>query len=113
MEDINRIELCGTVGSVRLNNCPGMQVANFSLLTQYGYVNPEGYVICENTWHTVVYTQNAEWLQGCVPDITEIQPGVRIRLVGRTRNTRYTSADGSEKMLVEVVTQSFSIVDNK
>ena len=109
MEDINRIEIYGTVGCVRVNEISGSKVVSFSVRTDYGYINTEGYAICESTWHTAVATQG-DAAQPASSDVSEIQTGARIRLTGRMRNSRYISADGSEKMFAEIVVQSFLVI---
>lgn len=99
-QDINRVELCGKVGTVRQNNC----CANFTLCTEHGYVNHEGFVICESTWHNVVAFESRQI------SIKNITKDARVYLTGRIRNNRYTAADGTERVFSEILADSLTFV---
>ena len=89
---INRIELLGTVGTSRINEIQGKKVVNFSLCTEKIY-STDKTSYCECTWHNAV-----AWEGSTIDkDAFTMQKGDRIHLVGTTRNSRYTAADGSEK----------------
>ena len=49
MEHINRIELAGRVGTIRLNEYGGQKVANFSVITELFFKRMDGSVISEST----------------------------------------------------------------
>ena len=54
MEHINKIELRGNVGTVRLNEYNGSKVANFTVITDFLYKTREGTAANESMWHNVV-----------------------------------------------------------
>lgn len=106
MQDINKIELSGLVGAVRRINFQGKDVVNFSLKTDYCYINEEGFIICETTWHNVVV-----WEADNIPPLDSIQKGSRIHLIGRMRSNKYMSSDGIEQRFQEVVAHSLMIIE--
>ncbi len=48
---INRVELQGRVGTVRISPVHDTIVANFSIMTEHMYESPEGNKIVEATWN--------------------------------------------------------------
>ena len=97
MEYLNKIELKGVVGNVRINEFQGLKVANFSLVTKYDYQKKDGSIISENTWHNVVAWEGGEI------DVEEVKKGAKLYIIGRLRCNRYTGADGVEKMIYEII----------
>lgn len=108
MEHINRIELQGVVGMVRLNNVHDMQVANFSLATDYLSKNYAGDFVCETCWHNV-----CAWEGKGICDLNQIQKGSKVRVVGRMRSSRYTDAEGCEKTFYEVLASEVTIINEE
>ena len=98
MDHINRIELQGRVGTVRMNIVGETRVANFSLVTEHLYKTRDGGAVNETTWHYVV-----AWDGKDMPDLDLIQKGTAVNVTGRLRASRYTTADGTEKQMYEVV----------
>lgn len=96
MEYINRIELQGEIGAIRVQEVNGLYVANFSLATEF-VSKMGGNIVCETTWHNVV-----AWETAIVPDPYLLKKGDTVRVVGRLRTTKYTGADGNEKLYYEV-----------
>lgn len=105
MEYINRIELQGEVGTIRINNVNNKQVASFSLATQFLSKNHLGDFVCETTWHHI-----SAWEGKNVCNLSLLGKGVNVRVVGRIRTIRYTGADGCEKTFNEVLASEVSIV---
>jgi single-strand DNA-binding protein len=103
MEQLNKIELRGKVGNVRISRVGENVVANFSLATNYVYMSKDGQPVVETTWHTVV-----AWDGKGMPDLTKIDKGSSLYVCGRLRNTRYTSSDGTEKQAMEVIANAVS-----
>jgi single-strand DNA-binding protein len=98
MEDINRIELQGRVGTIRTNTVNGSMVANFSLATDLLYKNREGGGVSETTWHNVV-----AWSGKDMPDLSKITVGMPIYVTGRMRTSKFTGADGNDRYYYEVL----------
>ena len=104
-EHINRIELQGRVGTVRLNEYNGSKVANFSLITELLYKSRDGVAAAETTWHNIVAWEGKE-----TPDLDRLEKGEPVNVIGRLRVSRYTSADGTEKQFYEVLAGKVSLL---
>lgn len=106
MEQINRIELKGNVGNIRINSVANNSVANFSLATNYLYTGKGGEGVVETTWFNVV-----AWGGKGMPDFKAITKGTPVHLVGRMRQTKFNGNDGEEKTVYEVIASKLDIVD--
>lgn len=98
MEYINRIELAGKIGIVKLSSVGDTRIASFSLATCYCYRNRQGEPIEEVTWHNV-----SAWEGPQCKDLDKLSKGDNVRVIGRIRTSRITASDGSERILSEVV----------
>lgn len=105
MEHINRIEIQGRVGTVRANEFNGSKVVNFTVVTDYLYKTREGAAVNESIWHNVV-----AWEGRDMKDLDKICKGVEINVIGRLRQSRYTSADGSEKQFYEILANKLQVI---
>ncbi|MBQ8421341.1 MAG: single-stranded DNA-binding protein [Bacteroidales bacterium] len=108
MEFINRIELQGRVGTVRTNEVNGSRVANFSLATEALYKTRDAGAVSELTWHNVV-----AWEGRDITDVFSITKGAPINVIGRLRISKYTSSEGVEKQLYEVLAQKVRILTDE
>ena len=106
MEQLNRIELRGIIGSVYVKDFVNAKVANFSVATSYGYKSSDGTPVIETTWHRVV-----AWEGNGICDLHRLQKGMGVHVIGRIRMQRYTAADGSERTSCEVLARSVELVD--
>lgn len=106
MEQLNRIELRGNVGNVRLTNVGDSRVARFSLATNFIYKGKEGDAVIETTWHNVV-----AWDSKGMPDLHKIEKGVPLYVCGRLRTSKFTGSDGTEKQVYEVVANKIVMED--
>lgn len=106
MEYINKVDLQGRVGAVRLDNIQGRNVASFSVVTEFVWQGENGQFFNECTWHQV-----SAWDGENVCDLTLLTKGCIVKLIGRLRHTRYTSADGTEKTFTEVLASELSIIN--
>lgn len=108
MEQLNRIELRGNVGMVRVNSYEGRRVANISVPTSILFKsrNSESAAFLETTWHNVV-----AWEGKGIPDIDLLVKGTPINVVGRLRSRSYVSSDGLNKTEYEVVASEITILE--
>ena len=104
MEHINRIEVQGRIGNLRLNEFNGSKVANFSLVTEYLYKSREMGAVNEVTWHNVV-----AWSRKGMPDFENIRKGVFLAVEGKIRYVKYTTSSGEERYMTEIVAQKIVI----
>lgn len=106
MEQLNRIELRGKVGNLRLATVGESRVINFSLATNIAYKGKDGQGVVETTWHNVV-----AWSGRNMPDFDKIQKGTSLYILGRIRNTSYTGQDGVERQSYEVLARKMEFED--
>lgn len=98
MEYLNRIQIRGKVGAVRLNEIHGTKVANFSVCTEHFGKMSNGDAYCETTWHNV-----ACWQSESVENLETLCKGADVYVEGRLRTMKYTSATGENKLYYEIV----------
>ena len=107
MEQLNRIELRGNVGNVRVqSNSDGGQFARFSVATNYVFKGRDGNAVIETTWHNVVAWSG----RGMPEDLNAISKGAPVYVVGRLRIQKFTASDGSERQSVEVVARTVELL---
>lgn len=102
---INRVELQGRVGTVRISPTIGYIAANFSLMTESTVISVEGKKLVEATWHNVLAVEGEE------VSLEGISRGSMVHLTGRLRTVRYTAADGTERTFSEVVADSLKVLE--
>lgn len=105
MEQLNRIEIQGLVGNIRVREFEGTKVANISVATNYIYKTKDGKAGFETMWHNVV-----AWQGKHMPDLSTIEKGMALNVKGRLRERSWTDASGEERMVVELVAQSIDIL---
>ena len=98
MEQLNRVELRGTVGSVYVKDFGNTRCVNFSVATNYCFKDREGCPVIETTWHRVI-----AWDSPDNADAFKLRRGDYVHIIGRIRMQRYTGVDGMERSTVEVV----------
>lgn len=106
MEQLNRIELRGTVGSVRLQTYNDNQVARLSLATNVAYRDRDGSAVIETTWHNI----NA-WEGKDIRDLDKIEKGTKLYVQGRIRNVRFVGQDGLDHFSTDVQAHRIVIID--
>ena len=107
MEQLNRIELRGNVGTVRLGSVEDTKVANFTLATSYAYVGRGGEGIIDTMWHNVV-----AWEGRSIPDVSCITKGAPLYVCGRLRERKFIGSDGQERIALEVLASKVVPVDD-
>lgn len=95
---INRVELAGMVGSIRVTEVSGVKVARLSLATENIYRSNDGTVFVDTEWHAVT-----AWSSSEVEDVTTLKKGDFIKVTGRLSSKAYVSAEGHESRMVEVL----------
>lgn len=106
MEQLNRIELRGNVGNIRISEVGESKVARFSVATNFIYKGKDNEGVVETTWHNVV-----AWSGKGMSDFTAITKGAPVYVTGRIRTSRFTGSDGTEKTVYEVVASKIEVLD--
>ena len=105
MEQLNKIELRGVVGTVRVKTVGDRQVANFSLATSRAYTKRDGTPVMETEWHNVV-----AWEGGLITDLSFIDKGAKLYVTGRMTYRKWTGNDGQDHYDSEVVAAKIDLV---
>lgn len=108
MEQLNKIELRGAIGNVRISDYNGKKMARFSLATNYAYKDAEGNAVIETTWHNVVAFENRD-----IQNVERLQKGSKVYVTGRLKIQKFTGADGIERTYVDVMASALQILDDK
>ena len=106
MEQINRVELRGIVGTVNTQIFGDERLARFSLVTNRAYRDRSGVPVMDTEWHNV-----SVWENKFTPDIDFIKKGAKVNVFGRLHYERYSNADGVEKYITEIQAAKVSLID--
>lgn len=107
MEQLNRIELRGSVGVVRLQTVGNKKVLRLSLATNYAYKGKEGEPVIETTWHNIT-----AWESKSMPNLETIKKGDKLYIAGRLRSQHYTGNDGIERNVMDVLANKMLLIAN-
>ncbi len=106
MENLNRIELRGVVGTVRCQQSAGKKLYKFTLATSRAFRDKSNAAVIETTWHQVV-----AWESASMPDLERIEKGTKLYVCGRIHTREYTNSEAEEKSVVEVIANRVVLVD--
>ena len=101
MEQINRIEILGTVGNVRIIEVGAIRMARVSVATSRIYKpnNDYGVAKVDTDWHNVVLYGTADG-----PDcFDDIKPGTALHAEGRLTVRRVEDSDGRCYGIPEII----------
>lgn len=107
MEQLNRLEIRGNVGSVNIHPVGDRRVAHFSVATNFAYKDRSGEPVIETTWHNVTAWENNRG----IPNLDLIVRGAAVYCCGRLRTQKYNAADGTEKTSTELLATTVDILD--
>lgn len=107
MEFINKIELQGAIGTVRLTLVSGTKVARFSLATEYAYTGKDGGAIIDTTWFSV-----SAWEGDKIRCLDNLQKGTKVHVIGRVRCQRYVDVSGIDRQCWEIVASELKILED-
>ena len=104
MEFLNRIEIQGVVGSVKITPVGDTRVARFSVCTETTYKGTAGIVI-DCCWFQV-----SAWESEKITCLDQIEKGKAVRVSGRVRVQRYTDNEGIERQCWEVMAREVELM---
>ena len=108
MEQLNRVELRGIVGNVRVQQYGDDKMARISLATNYGYKGTDGRPVIETTWHNVI-----AWEGRNIQDVDMIEKGTKLHVIGRIRYQKYTDSEGVDRVAVDIIASEVEIIHEK
>jgi single-strand DNA-binding protein len=101
MEQLNKVEIRGIIGSVYVKEFGNAKVANFSVATESCYTSQDGSKVIEVTWHRVVAWEGKQ-IQG----LSQLKKGSGVHVIGRLRMQKYMATDGCERSAYEILANS-------
>lgn len=107
METINRVELQGTVGNVRMQEAGERKVLHFSLVTNRVARNRDGENVVESCWHNV-----EAWEGQNIADLEKIVKGSNVHLWGRIRYSKYVGSDNVERTGTEIIASKLEMAED-
>jgi len=108
MEQLNRIELKGVVGNVRIQDFDGTKGARIGLTTNYCYKDRDGCAVIDTSWHNVI-----AWEGENIKGLDQITKGTSLHVVGRLRYQNYTATDGVDRVVADVVASFVEIIEGR
>lgn len=109
MESVNRIEILGNVGNIRIQEAGESRAIHLSVVTNRVARNKNGENYVEATWHYVEAWEN----QANIADFSTITKGCWVRVIGRIKNNKYTGSDKIERYTTDIVANRLEVVDVK
>ena len=106
MEQLNKVELRGILGVIRVQNVGEKRIATMSVATNYCYKGGDGCPVIETTWHIVT-----AWEGSNCRDLDLLQKGDKVCVIGRLRRRKYTDAAGIEHSQMEVVASNLERIE--
>lgn len=97
MEQLNRIEIRGYVGSVARYNGGEKPMIRLTVATSVAFKDRSGAAVIETTWHNLI-----AWEGRNVQNLDRIEKGSRVYAVGRLRSQKYTGMDGVDRVSYEI-----------
>ena len=107
MEQLNKVELRGVVGSVRVYTYEENRMARIGLATNYAFKDRSGAAIIDTSWHNVI-----AWEGRNIRDLDRIEKGTKLRVLGRIRYQKYTGTDGEDRIGTDIVASRLEIIDD-
>lgn len=107
MEQLNRIELRGIVGSVKVQNFNSTPVAHFTLATNIAYKDKDGSPVIETAWHSVTAWEGRE-----IQCLESIVKGTKLYVCGRLRYQRVTGNDGVDRTFTDVLAKKIAVIND-
>ena len=104
MNQLNRVELIGYVGSCRETTVGESTILRFTVATNYAYKSKDGTPVIEVTWSSCVAFGSSQ------RPLPAIQKGSRVHVIGRMRNVRMTGEDGFERTSTEVCVSGLELI---
>ena len=107
MEQLNKVELKGVVGNVRIQTYDENRMARIGLATNYAYKDREGTAVIDTSWHNVI-----AWEGRNIQGLEKIGKGTRLHVIGRIRYQNFTGVDGIDRVGTDILANQIQIIDD-
>lgn len=105
MEFINKIELLGYVGEVKINNIGNTKKADFSLCVHENFDGADGTLLIQTTWFKC-----SAWEGKDIKNVSNIEKGLFVHLKGRVKALSYTDKNGNDRYVWEVICKELEVL---
>lgn len=102
---INKAEILGKVGSIRVSEIEDQKMAKLTVVTQHVSKNSDGEAVIINDWHYVSMFNGAG-----IADVESIKPGDMVHIHGRLRTQAYVRPDGDEVRMTEIFASKVELI---
>ena len=113
MEQLNRIEIQGTLGRIGTTKVGDKLHADFAVATNYVYKDMGGNAVIETTWHRVNAFESEKVKAETLNEMQKKMDShdfVYVRVVGRLHQKRYTDAYGNDCNTYEIIASEVEII---
>lgn len=107
MEQLNKVELRGNVGSVKLQTGANNKGARITLATNSAYHDKDGAPVIDTQWHNIV-----AWEGRNIQGLDRIQKGDKLYALGRLRYQKYTGQDGVERIQTDILASKIVLIED-
>jgi len=107
MEQLNKIELKGVVGSIRTQIFDDNRMARIGLATNYAYKDREGAAVIDTSWHNVI-----AWEGRNIQHLDKITKGSKLHVTGRIRYQKYTGVDGVDRVGTDIIANHVTLIED-
>ena len=108
MEQLNKIELRGVVGSVRIQSYEVNKMARISLATNFAYKDRDGTAVIDTSWHHI-----GAWEGRNIQHLDKIGKGTRLHVIGRVRYQNFTGVDGVDRVATDILANRLTILNDE
>lgn len=108
MEYINKQEIQGSVGFIKITGEGDDRVAHLSVVTQYAYRGRDGQPVVEAMWHNVMVSQKCSY----VP-LDCIAKGDIVHSIGRLQAYTFEDPEGELKRSIHHVSHHLKLVQKQ
>ena len=97
MQQLNRVELRGTIGSTRITEVGDTKLLRMTVATNRAYKAKDGTAVIETTWHMISAFPSED-----IVDFKTIAKGDKVEVTGRLITQRVMGDDGIERSVSEI-----------
>ena len=107
MDQLNKVELRGNVGSVKLQTGANRKGARLTLATNTAYHDKDGAPVIETQWHNII-----AWESRNIQGLENIQKGDKLYVTGRIRYQKYSGQDGIERVQTDILANRVVLIED-
>ena len=108
LQQLNRVQLRGYIGSIKVQTVGSSKVARFSVATNYAFRDAQGYCVIETTWSNVV-----AWEGQSITCLESLKKGDAVDVIGRLKQQRYTDCNGNEHSAYEIEASKLELLNER